>query len=125
MINLSPYLAGPGVYIARNMLDVNPHDLSLPFSIRANPKKFQSGIKLYPNPASESVKIEWFGVNIPENALIKLYDINGRLILDKKIGVNNNYSTIQLGKITSGIYHLNISNLNGITIANEKLMINQ
>ena len=23
MINLSPYLAGPGVYIARNMLDVN------------------------------------------------------------------------------------------------------
>ena len=125
MINLSPYLAGPGVYIARNMLDVNPHDLSLPFSLRLNPKKIQFGVKLYPNPAKESFIIEWVGVEVPKQVLIKLYDISGRLLFEKRIGITDNYSTINLGKINAGIYHLNITSLNGNIIANEKLMIYQ
>lgn len=124
--NQSPYLFGPGVYIARNMLGLNPDDLSLPFSLlpKLNNKN-TSEVKLYPNPTKETVTIERVGIDLPEEVLIKIYDLNGRKILDQKIEVNNNYATIQLGKLTSGIYHLNISNVNGCTIANEKLMINQ
>ena len=123
--NLSPYLAGPGVYIARNMLDLNPHDLGLPFSLHPDSKKIHSGVKLYPNPAKESVTIEWIGVDIPKQARIKLFDISGRLLFEKRIDITDNYSTINLGKINTGIYQLKITSLNGNTIANVKLMINQ
>ena len=106
MINLSPYLAGPGVYIARNMLDVNPHDLSLPFSLRLNPKKIQFGVKLYPNPAKESVSLEYY---LSEgSANLRIMDLMGRLVANYSINSEENIFTFNVKNLIEGVYFIQI-----------------
>ncbi|MEZ4779467.1 MAG: T9SS type A sorting domain-containing protein [Flavobacteriaceae bacterium] len=59
-----------------------------------------SGIKLYPNPVTQTSVLKF-----PEEAkidLLKIYDVSGRLILEES--VIENYYTIEASKYHSGLY---------------------
>lgn len=58
-------------------------------------------IELYPNPATTILTIK----NLTEGALIKVYDLQGRLML---LSDNNEY--INVSELSNGIYYVEISN---------------
>ena len=69
-----------------------------------SPSAFEDNNKaiqlIYPNPASDKIYIS----NLKEdNTLIKIYDINGRLVLENKIS-NNEY--LNISKLSKGIYQI-------------------
>jgi len=73
---------------------------------------------IYPNPASEKLYI-----NIPDfdnTCSIKLYDVNGRLILSKSISYAS--SILDVSELNTGVYYLRIlgSNISKV----EKIIIN-
>ena len=66
-------------------------------SVEENSKTIQL---IYPNPATDKIYIS----NLKEdNTLIKIYDINGRLVLENKIS-NNQY--LNISNISKGIYQI-------------------
>jgi hypothetical protein len=55
---------------------------------------------IYPNPATDKIYIS----NLKEdNTLIKIYDINGRLVLENKI---SNQEYLNISKLSKGIYQI-------------------
>ena len=75
-----------------------------PVFVNINEKKlFESGVRIYPNPAKEKIEIE---LNDGVMKKIKLFDLSGRQILIKEsIGQRG---TIDLSEIENGIYILEI-----------------
>jgi hypothetical protein len=66
-------------------------------SIEENSKIIQL---IYPNPATDKIYIS----NLKEdNTLIKIYDINGRLVLENKI---SNQEYLNISKLSKGIYQI-------------------
>ena len=57
-------------------------------------------VNIYPNPATDKIYIS----NLTEdNALIKIYDINGRLVLENNV---SNKEYLDISKISKGIYQI-------------------
>ncbi|WP_339614541.1 T9SS type A sorting domain-containing protein, partial [uncultured Winogradskyella sp.] len=63
-------------------------------------------ISLYPNPATDVIKIK----NISDLKLegIRIYDINGRLVAHHKVRDTSNNQSINVSELASGIYMLQI-----------------
>ncbi|MDO9254062.1 MAG: T9SS type A sorting domain-containing protein [Bacteroidales bacterium] len=74
-------------------------------SLRDN--KSSDKIKLYPNP----VKSNLFVDGLPQNATVKIYDMKGKLVVNKQNGENQ----IDVNNLSKGIYSIQISGKNGIT----------
>ncbi|MBS3738912.1 MAG: T9SS type A sorting domain-containing protein [Psychroflexus sp.] len=68
----------------------------------------KSGISVYPNPASNLVNIN-FSQNTDELEQIALYDLNGRLILTRKLNSNDIEQQIDVSNLSSGVYILEIN----------------
>jgi len=67
----------------------------------------EGNITVYPNPTKKALKIQFSGFEIKNEIVLKLYDINGKLILDKK---TNNYATqINFSGKPAGTYLLIIA----------------
>lgn len=64
-------------------------------------------VNIYPNPIKNYVSIE-LKSKIENNASIKLIDINGRIVINENL--TSNIKNIDLSKINSGIYILEIEN---------------
>jgi hypothetical protein len=64
-------------------------------------------IKVYPNPAVESVKFE---ISLNDNGWIEIFSNQGRLILKRSVDKNNNVFEINTGGIPCGIYSYKIYN---------------
>ncbi len=60
-------------------------------------------INIYPTPAKESIKIS----NIKERVEFKIYDINGRKVLENKI---SNNEKINISSLSSGVYKIEFKN---------------
>lgn len=68
-----------------------------------------AGVKVYPNPAKNSLFIEYKG-NVNEVITVEMHDVNGRHILsDTQL---KTLSEIQVGDLARGIYFLKITSLN-------------
>jgi hypothetical protein len=67
----------------------------------------QSGISFYPNP----VKSNLFVDSLPQNATVRIYDMKGKLVVNKQ-NVDNQ---IDVNNLSKGIYSIQISGKNGIT----------
>lgn len=78
-------------------------------------------IILYPNPASNSVKIELSSQNSFPNIIATIYDLNGRLISSTTGNTENQNITIPLHTIANGIYFVRLTS-NNDTIAVEKFI---
>jgi para-nitrobenzyl esterase len=67
----------------------------------------QDAVKIYPNPSATDIFVE-----MSENTsgyLVSLYNVNGQLLREQR--TNNNYLTLEKGNLNSGLYFLNIYNL--------------
>ena len=73
-------------------------------------------LKLFPNPASGSVKIEWRSAGQAE-AVLSLHDIAGRIVYSRTLRSTNGFfaTEINLEHIPAGIYLLQLQAAGGIT----------
>jgi hypothetical protein len=65
-----------------------------------------SKMLVYPNPADDHFVVE-FPSGAPDNAVLSLYDINGREVLNTALMGSNSYS-IPRGNLNGGIYFLSV-----------------
>lgn len=78
------------------------------------PDSSKKAIALYPNPASEKFYIS----NLEEDALITIYDISGRKVIQKKI---QREEAITVSELNKGIYIVEI--ISGAKKTNERLVV--
>lgn len=74
-------------------------------------------LKVYPNPASDAVNIEMEG-KIGQQVLVKLIDLNGRILLSEKTKiVNEGKTTLQLkvNGLENGLYFINVGDNRGFS----------
>lgn len=74
----------------------------------------QLDIKIYPNPTKDFITIS----NAPADAMVQIFDVNGRLSLTKKLNSNH----ISLQNLGRGLYTLRIGSTEGIWIG--KVIVN-
>lgn len=85
--------------------------------------KFNSELKIYPNPSTDIFFIESPGINSP--AKIEVFDTAGRLILQKKLDRNTQPLHIDLSAYPSGIYHLRVVHTRDNVVLNGRLLKTQ
>lgn len=67
-------------------------------------------LNIYPNPTSNQVNVEF---QTDEIATLEVYDVSGKLLLTELL--NHKINTVNLEKLTSGIYFFKISSTEGIS----------
>lgn len=78
-------------------------------------------IKIFPNPASKILFVQ--SVKTAISPLhYSIYDINGKLVLNGKS--NNDYFSVNIESLNSGIYIFKLYNSYNIEIANKKVIVN-
>jgi len=77
----------------------------------------QLGINVYPNPTTDFINVE-FDNALTQNAVVSIYNVEGKLVLGSKINTDNN--NIYVGMLASGIYQVYIQQ--GETVALAKLI---
>ena len=77
-----------------------------------------TSLKIYPNPANEKITLTWEDSDF-KNLDVKIYDLNGRLVLNKNVRNRDVISTTTLG---SGLYIVQLIS-RGEIIAYSKLVI--
>lgn len=75
---------------------------------------------LYPNPTSNKTILRVEGLN--ENALVRIYDLTGRLIKSLEINANDKELEIDIQNFTKGVYNIKITN--STTNITKKLIVN-
>ena len=84
---------GTGTYTSLS----NCETICNPTSIEENTKELQF---IYPNPATDNIYIS----NLKEeNTVVKIYDINGRLVLENKV---SNKEYLNISTLAKGIYQI-------------------
>lgn len=73
----------------------------------------ETPIRVYPNPATERLFID----GLPVDALVHIYDMTGRLVL------NDNQATMSISSLHSGIYNLIVINIAGEIIHSARLLV--
>lgn len=76
-------------------------------STELNKSFSQLGVKLYPNPSSESFHVNGFD----GNASLSLTDISGKVILTKQV---SNNETISIDNLPKGLYVVKLITVEGI-----------
>lgn len=71
-------------------------------------------LSVYPNPTSGSITIS---TNIKSGAIIKLFDANGRLIINDKVVTETGNYKLNLNSLSNGVYHLTLQDGNCIKSA--------
>ena len=72
-----------------------------------------SDLKIYPNPTSHEVILDFYNTEVNELELL-LTDLNGKLYLNESLPVNSgsNHIRIELPDVPNGLYHISLSNRN-------------
>jgi hypothetical protein len=74
-----------------------------------NPNDFASQIMIYPNPATNYITIE-----SPQQAMVEIFNMNGQVL--ETILCSNKKTTIDLGKLSPGIYITKVKTDKGIAV---------
>ncbi len=77
-------------------------------------------VKVYPNPANDKLTIQ-LDNTMEGKAMVEILDLTGKLIYSSTINADFKLQTIDISKVSKGIYYLRISNNN--TTNNQKLVI--
>ena len=78
----------------------------------------EQGMTLYPNPANEFIRITL--ENRIDDAMIELYDLNGRLLKQNSLIENE---TMNVSDIANGLYIISVKHQNGTIISSCKVMV--
>ncbi len=90
--------------------------------LNINESIFDFNIQVYPNPVYKQFHV-YFDAIDNEILLLKLYDIHGRILIEEISILNNNNNTlIDITNLSSGLYLLNISDLEGLIIESHKII---
>lgn len=75
-----------------------------------NEVKNDISFSIYPNPAKNNVNIKINGIN--EDVMANIYDVSGRLIMQKNLNPTNNQidNNLDVSKLAKGIYTVSIQN---------------
>ncbi len=84
-----------------------PADISLPCETLSNDTFAENNLKIYPNPTSDILVID--GLDQIGNANLKIYDLNGRLLLNKAMDFSQKH-TLDVSQFDKGIYLIRIEN---------------
>ena len=85
-------------------------------SIALLPENNHAYLKVYPNPSTGYIIIQYSGV---DNAQVQIYDMNGKLMMTRK-GINDT-EMINVSKFAKGVYTLRIYGTNKIML--EKIIV--
>lgn len=66
-------------------------------------------LRIYPNPVSEVLNIEF--INSKELEHLVIYDIHGKVMVNEKLKLKNSITQIDISKLKSGIYFSRIGNV--------------
>lgn len=79
---------------------------------------------IYPTKVSDGFVNIRLGNSQKGNAQVKIYSSTGALVLNKNINnISNSENKIELGKLVSGIYIVNVESENGKTIISKKIIV--
>lgn len=78
-------------------------------------------LNVYPNPASDNIKIDLSGENAPEQFQVQVYDMLGKQLLS---GTYSSGSSLYLGYIKEGLYTLQLVS-EGNILSSRKLVISE
>lgn len=79
---------------------------------------------IYPTKVSQGFVNVKLGSTQKGNAQVKIYSLAGTLIMENKItNISNSETKIELGKLVSGVYLVNVESENGKTIISKKIIV--
>ncbi len=86
--------------------------------------KATSSFTLFPNPASESVMINYSNQNAAQQTSVSVMDASGRIVLLERMQSSNEKNTyiLDINSLTTGIYCVQILQ-DGVSVMTEKLMV--
>ena len=69
-----------------------------------------AGVAVYPNPASNSLFVDFKGTAVDGKIIIRLFDMNGRVLLENaSTSVTGEKLALDINQVQDGIYLLQIS----------------
>lgn len=89
-----------------NRIGLNITTLSL------DSETLKNTITVYPNPADNILNIKLPKTIIGNNISLKLYDINGKVITNKRASIKENTVIVNIDKLAKGVYLLHLTNNN-------------
>src|SRR5690606_6027066 len=97
------YTHGRGVFSAR----ITPYDKQIPSynPVGIQPTK-KAAVRIFPNPASNRVTIEWTVQTVREQREVKVYDSRGRQVRQAKL---QSGQQLDLNGLAKGAYYLEVS----------------
>lgn len=93
-------------------------NITPPLSLEEN---VLSGLKIYPNPTTGIVNIDLGNANLDNKSVVKLYDVQGRIISTKEM--NSSVDNINISNLSDGVYMITIEN--GTSKTTKKIVLNR
>ncbi len=80
--------------------------------------------KIYPNPASNAVNLEWQSPKTSEGAFtFRVRDLKGRMVMVKELRGQTSHHKLQLKRLNPGLYITTLTNNDGRLIRRKRLVI--
>lgn len=101
------------------------YDLGSPYVLRSNKQIINIDKNdIYPTKISEGFVNVKLTNSQKGNAQVKIYSSAGTLVLEKRINnISNSENRIELGKLVSGVYLVNVESENGKSIISKKVIV--
>ncbi|OJX32642.1 MAG: hypothetical protein BGO86_10280 [Chryseobacterium sp. 36-9] len=108
-----------------NNLNMPVYDLGSPYVLKSNKAAIDiSKNDIYPTNVSEGFVNIRIATNQKGNANVKVYNASGNLVSNQTItNISNSENRIELDKLVSGIYVVNVESENGKTIVSKKIIV--
>lgn len=108
-----------------NSLNMPVYDLGSPYLLKSNKSAVEINKNdIYPTKVSDGFVNVRIANNQKGNALVKVYNASGNLVSNLTItNISNSENRIELGKLISGVYVINVESENGKTIVRKKIIV--
>ncbi len=127
----SPFVNGDAVYSARAIVDyTDPEAIEKPKSLKQNNPNSNSGSKhditvnVYPNPAENIINVEIKGLN-GEPCKFVIRNILGTGLIEREIKAEVTKITIDISKLSNGLYFYEVLNTVNENIKNARFVISK
>ena len=87
--------------------DVSPAKLKVMGTVTNTSELNSRNINVYPNPAQDKLNVE-----VTENSKVEIFNLSGELVIDAIVVNANKVNTIDVQKLSTGVYMLKVYNSN-------------
>ncbi|MBO6516443.1 MAG: T9SS type A sorting domain-containing protein [Bacteroidia bacterium] len=67
-------------------------------------------LNVYPNPASTEVKVSWNIGSVDEKAVVRIFDLNGRMVAEKTASSSAFEQSLDISELDAGMYMVEVHN---------------